>query len=114
MSSDASRQTFTFFRGRTIEAVATTAAMQAIKVLNCPIVICPGEARAEGTSRYSFNRAREIQMRDSDTAFRTASLGVPPKANAETRTPVSITRLLFRGVLLPPAGLDPVLNVLWG
>src|SRR3989337_1973314 len=79
MSSDASRQTFTFFRGRTIEAVATTAAMPAIKVLNCSTVIFPCEARAEGTSRYSFNRARENTEGEFGTPFPHTPPRIPPK-----------------------------------
>ncbi len=93
-------------------AFATTAAMPAMRAMNWRLSIFPLFARTAGTSRYSFRRSGETKIRSSATAFRTASLGVPPKAKAETSTPVSMTSLFLCRVGFSPDRLDDVFDVL--
>ena len=111
MSSDGSLQIRPRFLGRTTEAKATTEAIPAIRALNCAGVIFPEAASACGTSRYSFRRSVETKRSASRQAFRTALAGTPPKANAETSTPVSRTILLFCCVGFPPDSLDGLLDL---
>src|SRR3972149_2690536 len=86
--------------------------MPAMRAMNWRLSIFPLFARTAGTSRYSFRRSGETKIRSSATAFRTASLGVPPKAKAETSTPVSMTSLFLCRVGFSPDRLDGVLDVL--
>ena len=86
--------------------------MPAMRAMNCRLSTFPLFARTAGTSRYSFRRSGETKIMSSATAFRTASLGVPPKAKAETSTPVSMTSLFLCRVGFSPDRLDGVLDVL--
>src|SRR3989304_3799467 len=86
--------------------------MQALNELNDGLSRLRLLARTAGTSRYSFRRSGETKIRSSATAFRTASLGVPPKAKAETSTPVSMTSLFLCRVGFSPDRLAGVLAVL--
>src|SRR5512141_1856457 len=86
--------------------------MPAMRAMNCRLSIFPLFARTVGTSRYSFRRSGETKIMSSATAFRTASLGVPPKAKEETNTPVSMTSLFLCRVGFSPDRLDGVLDVL--
>src|SRR3989304_1950752 len=86
--------------------------MQALNELNDGLSRLRLLARTAGTSRYSFRRSGETKIWAAAPAFPTASLGVPPKAKAETSTPVSMTSLFLCRVGFSPDRLDGVLDVL--
>ena len=69
--------------------------------------------RASGTSRYSVSKSSDTAISDVRKIRFKAVSGTPPKANAETRTPVSTTALglamlsrVLRPSNFPDGGVD--------
>ena len=111
MLSSGSLLILSFLRGSTTVAAETTVAIPAMRISNCPALILPAAKSSCGTSRYSRRSSGETYRSASANAFLTARAGTPPNAKAETRTPVSITTLLFLRVRLPPDGFYRCFNV---
>jgi hypothetical protein len=68
-------------------------------------------SRNKGTLRYSLNRGGETYKSASANAFFITFSGIPPKTNAETSTPVSMTTLLLPSVGLSPYQSNSIIDV---